>query len=611
MGEGQRDGVGAVRCRAVVLATGGMGQVFSPTTNPAVSTGDGVALALRAGATLRDLEFVQFHPTVLCLGPESPRPAAAGLRGGARRGRLPRRRRGRALHAGPARAGRPRAARRRRQGDHAPDARDRHAAHVAGRPALRRASCGSSRFPTILAACRAHGIDPVTELIPVAPGLPLRLRRRRAPTCAAASTCPGLYACGEVACTGVHGANRLASNSLLEGLVFARRIADGAARRAARRWSDPAPDPRTARPGVRRPCARELQEVMTTRVGVLRSADGPGRGRRRWLDKLGRRRRAGRRRPGRLGGHQPATVSAALAAAARAARGDPRLALARGLPRARRRAAAPATSTRPTRPTVRPRRWRSYAGRRPSDGADRVIDRPHARCDAAAGPPLRDRARPTPGSTRRRDRRRDRRARSRRTCRRPDDDVTSVATVPADGPRHGRLRRPRGRRGRRARRSPRWSSTRAGRRRRRSPTGCPTATGSPPATSCCGSPGRPAACSPPSAPRSTCLPPVRRRDRHRALGGRARGHRRAGPRHPQDAARAARAGEVRGALRRRRQPPVRSRDAALVKDNHVVAAGGVVPALRGGAGGVPRTCRSRSRSTASTSCARCSTPAAT
>ena len=71
MGEGQRDGVGAVRCRAVVLASGGLGQVFSQTTNPAVATGDGMALALRAGAVLRDLEFVQFHPTVMYLGPDS------------------------------------------------------------------------------------------------------------------------------------------------------------------------------------------------------------------------------------------------------------------------------------------------------------------------------------------------------------------------------------------------------------------------------------------------------------------------------------------------------------------------------------------------------------
>ena len=71
MGEGQSDGIGAVRCRAVVLASGGLGQVFSQTTNPAVATGDGTALAYRAGAVLRDLEFVQFHPTVMWLGPDS------------------------------------------------------------------------------------------------------------------------------------------------------------------------------------------------------------------------------------------------------------------------------------------------------------------------------------------------------------------------------------------------------------------------------------------------------------------------------------------------------------------------------------------------------------
>ena len=89
MGEGQHDGVGAVHAPAVVLATGGMGQVFSATTNPAVSTGDGVALALRAGAEISDLEFVQFHPTVLWLGPERDGPAAADLGGGTGRGRVP------------------------------------------------------------------------------------------------------------------------------------------------------------------------------------------------------------------------------------------------------------------------------------------------------------------------------------------------------------------------------------------------------------------------------------------------------------------------------------------------------------------------------------------
>ncbi|MFE2030375.1 L-aspartate oxidase, partial [Streptomyces hygroscopicus] len=224
MGEGRRDGVGAVRADAVALATGGMGQIFSATTNPAVSTGDGVALALRAGAEVSDLEFVQFHPTVLWLGPEAQ--GQQPLVSEAVRG----------------------------EGAHLVDAdgvrfmRGRHELaelaprDIVAKAIMRRmrergaehmyldarhfgAPMWERRFPTILAACRAHGIDPVTEPIPVAPaahyasgGVRTDLRGR--------TTVPGLYACGEVACTGVHGANRLASNSLLEGLVFAERIAE-------------------------------------------------------------------------------------------------------------------------------------------------------------------------------------------------------------------------------------------------------------------------------------------------------------------------------------------------------------------------------------------------
>ena len=138
IGEGLRDGVGAVHCRAVVLASGGLGQVFSQTTNPAVSTGDGMALALRAGATLRDLEFVQFHPTVMYLGPDSrgQQPLISeAVRG---EGAFLVDFEGATVHAGRPRAGRPGPARRGRQGDHAPDARDRAPAHVARRAAPRR-----------------------------------------------------------------------------------------------------------------------------------------------------------------------------------------------------------------------------------------------------------------------------------------------------------------------------------------------------------------------------------------------------------------------------------------------------------------------------------------
>ena len=270
MGEGQRDGVGAVRCRAVVLASGGLGQVFSQTTNPAVSTGDGMAVALRAGAVLRDLEFVQFHPTVMYLGPDSV--GQQPLISEAVRGE------GAFLvdFAGD----------RFMQGQH--ELADLAPRDVVAKAITRRmqeegkphmwldarhlgAAFWERRFPTILATARSHGIDPVTELIPVAPachyasgGVATDLWGR--------SSVPGLYATGEVACSGVHGANRLASNSLLEGLVFSRRIAQ-VLPGELRPYADPAPDARD--PGVVSADVRPaVQATMTERVGVLRSADG-------------------------------------------------------------------------------------------------------------------------------------------------------------------------------------------------------------------------------------------------------------------------------------------------------------------------------------------------
>ncbi|CAM5532839.1 L-aspartate oxidase [Streptomyces avidinii] len=283
MGEGQHDGVGAVRAPAVILATGGMGQVFSATTNPSVSTGDGVALALRAGAEVSDLEFVQFHPTVLFLGAdaEGQQPLVSeAVRGeGAYLVDADGVRFMTGQHELAELAPRDIVAKgiMRRMQEQGTQHMYLDARHFGAR-------MWEQRFPTILAACRSHGIDPVTEPIPVAPAAHYASGGVRTDL-QGHTTVPGLYACGEVACTGVHGANRLASNSLLEGLVFAERIADDIIARAAAAARD-APAARPAAPAVPAPAtgplqpaeARyEIQRIMTDGAGVLRSAESLSR----------------------------------------------------------------------------------------------------------------------------------------------------------------------------------------------------------------------------------------------------------------------------------------------------------------------------------------------
>ena len=262
--------VGLVHARATVLATGGLGHVFASTTNPAAVTGDGIAAALRAGAAVEDLEFVQFHPTVFA-GPSAGGDGQRLLVSEAVRGE------GAVLvdaagasvmdGAHPLADLAPRDVVSARMAE---VMRDQSVDHLY----LDARGLGTatllSRFPTIVARCREAGIDPVTEPIPVRPAAHYSCGGVRADLHGRTSL-PRLFAIGEVACTGVHGANRLASNSLLEGLVAAGQLAavlrDGLPTSPGRGriWT-----PRAFATGVRPMVRGGLTQAMDAAAGVRR-----------------------------------------------------------------------------------------------------------------------------------------------------------------------------------------------------------------------------------------------------------------------------------------------------------------------------------------------------
>ena len=262
------------RSGAVIVSAGGAGQLYRYTTNPAVATGDGVALAFLAGAAVMDLEFYQFHPTALWL--ES---APTFLLSEAMRGE------GAILRNA---AGRPFMADYHPMADLAPrDIVSRAiAAEMArsdGQPALLDishlpAATVANRFPTIYAECLRYGLDIARQPIPVAPAAHYMMGGIRIDTWGRTGV-PGLYACGEAACAAVHGANRLASNSLLDTLVFSQRLV-AATRGDAPPYAPPAEadDLRLTLPNRAMVCAsvpergrENLQDLMWRNAGIARN----------------------------------------------------------------------------------------------------------------------------------------------------------------------------------------------------------------------------------------------------------------------------------------------------------------------------------------------------
>ncbi|HET7814365.1 MAG TPA: L-aspartate oxidase [Candidatus Baltobacteraceae bacterium] len=277
----RRTGTGepiVIRARATILATGGIGRLYRYTTNPVQSTGDGIAMAARAGAVLSDMEFVQFHPTALATPRDPLALVTEAIRG---EGAILRNDLGERFML-----------------DEHPDAelapRDVVARSIffqqrAGRTVGldSRETIGEQfpqKFPTVFAACMDAGIDPRRVAIPVTPAAHYHMGGIAVDEWGR-STLAGLWACGETSATGVHGANRLASNSLLEALVYGSRVASDVAGHLS--TAVHAPPPREMRVRAESDAAQpiaDLRAVMYANVGLVRNAQGLGAALRRIRD---------------------------------------------------------------------------------------------------------------------------------------------------------------------------------------------------------------------------------------------------------------------------------------------------------------------------------------
>jgi L-aspartate oxidase len=258
---------------AVLLATGGLGQVYSDTTNPAVATGDGVAMAYRAGAEISDMEFVQFHPTALYLKNAPRFLLSEALRGeGGYLRNIELKRFMPKYHEMAELAPRDVVA---RAIAHELELQQRPDAAVYLDLTHLDPERVRKRFPTIYATCLQYNIDIATELIPVRPAAHYSMGGVRTDLDGRTSV-PGLYAAGEVACTGVHGANRLASNSLLEGLVYGTRAAkamsatDGTPQAATASVPQVGTHSSNGNTGEIETFIRQVRSLMWQHVGVVR-----------------------------------------------------------------------------------------------------------------------------------------------------------------------------------------------------------------------------------------------------------------------------------------------------------------------------------------------------